>query len=304
MLKKGITGIIDPYEYSVNTDLESKNKYLYAPTKYNLKNNATNNPKLKDASLYSDRALLKEFLKKHKTILTNDNNIKNNAEFILKLLFKKNSKFYIKKLEFIVDKDLEDKDISFDSENDTKKSQTVLDNEALATKRKEIRDRSEKYEEYMKPSKDASNEIKKRYKKMIEKQRNADDEEFRKFYNNQKDREKYLQEYKNKYYNKFNKFTISLVLKPSKQTAQDLNIIGFNITPEYLPISRDCKLQKKQIYHNFLDLLCKPVENRLAKYKPGIIPAFDPTKKGTRKNTIKPSKNSLAKYKPKSIPGI
>ena len=120
-VEKGITGIIDPYEYSVNTDLESKNKYLYAPTKYNLKNNATNNPKLKDASLYSDRALLKEFLKKHKTILTNDNNIKNNAEFILKLLFKKNSKFYIKKLEFIVDKDLEDKDISFDSENDTKR---------------------------------------------------------------------------------------------------------------------------------------------------------------------------------------
>ena len=44
--------------------------------------------------------------------------------------------------------------------------------------------------------------------------------------------------------------------------------------------------------------------NRLAKYKPGIIPAFDPTKKGTRKNTIKPSKNSLAKYKPKSIPAF
>jgi len=242
-VKGGIEGNINPYKYNVNTDIKSKSTRLYTPTQYSLTNNASKISKLKDISLYSDKDRLEDFLKK--TTSTNGNKEKN-IKFIIKLLFKKNSKFYIKNWQFIVNKNVQDADISIKSNAHSTDAASVS-KLALKKKYEEIKKRIERSYEGL-PKEEYKN-----YETNIKKQIMT---EYNKFINNNAERAEYIKQFRIKHIDELNKITVELVLIPNKQAAEYMIKNGFNISTRYLPRYRNCKSQKKQIYEEFMELLC------------------------------------------------
>ena len=255
-VKEGIEGTIKPYKYNINTDLASKNSELYTPTKYDLVNNAPKNSKLKDVSLYSDRTRLEELLKK--TSATKGEQ-KKNINFILKLLFKKNSKFYINDWQFIVEKSLQDTDISISTSPPL--TDASLNRMALQDKHRKIREKIED------PYKDLDTVDRAYYEPTIKKQII---ETYHTFLTNNAEKEAYIKKYIADHKDKLNQITVTLLLKPNQQTAQYLNNKGFDISDKDLPRLRDCKSKKKQVYKEFMNLLCnnKSIANKPAADKP------------------------------------
>ena len=103
-----ITGKIKNYKYNVNTDPNDKSKYteIYFPINYDLSNNKNLNISFKNIKSYLDKDILKKNIDDDKTYDKNtvDKDIvNNNIKFIMNLLFKKNSNFFIKKSKFIID---------------------------------------------------------------------------------------------------------------------------------------------------------------------------------------------------------
>ena len=297
-LKEGITGKLS-YKYNVNTNLKSTSASIYVPLKYDLKKNARNISELKNASLYSDKIRLEEFLKKtNRTYVNKDDNIK----FIIKLLFKKNSKFYIKKWQFIVLETPEDIDINLNSIDPTnekilKKIET-LKTEALKTAALKSEALKEKHAEIRKmiiePYKDLPKSDYDYYEPTIKKQII---ERYQKFLTNTTEKNEYIEKYINNYKNNRNQIGITLILTPTKETAEKLYIKGFNIAPQHLPRFRDCKLQKQQIYNEFLNLLCKPLKEKTSE---NSLPDLNDIKKQTKKGGNK-YKKAVKKFSRKYI---
>jgi len=273
-VKEGIEGTIKPYKYNINTDLASKNSGLYTPTKYDLVNNAPKISKLKDVSLYSDITRLEEFLKK--TSATKGDQ-KKNINFILKLLFKKNSKFYINDWQFIVEKPLQDTDISISTSPPL--ADASLNRMALQDKHRKIREKIED------PYKDLDTVDRAYYEPTIKKQII---ETYHSFLTNNAEKEAYIKKYIADHKDKLNQITVTLILKPNQQTAQYLNNKGFDISDKDLPRLRDCKSKKKRVYKEFMNLLCnkksvadKPVANKPADGTSTLIVPNDTTGTGT-----------------------
>ena len=103
---------IKNYKYNVNTVPNDKSKYteIYFPTNYDLSNNKNLNISFKNIKSYLDKDILKKIIedddKYDKNTVNKDIVNNNNIKFIIKLLFKKNSNFYIKKSKFIIEENV------------------------------------------------------------------------------------------------------------------------------------------------------------------------------------------------------
>lgn len=290
-----ITGEIEQYKYNMNTNLKSKISNIYVPIKYNLKQNASNNPNLKNISLYTDKSKLEEIIKDDKFNIDDKSNIdvlNDNIKFIVKLLFKKNSKFFIKKWQFLINKTPEDNDIIIPKKISIKSNK--IQSDALKKKYEEIK------KEVELPYLSIINTFSSDYKKQF--QRNLDREIISRYNNfllNKKDREEWINNYKLKI--KSNKTTVTLTLVAgSLELINWINRNNYITDLKYKPPARDCKTRKKYIYDEFIELLCESSEipddtPEMKKYKKGI----NKVRRVTRKHIANPSKDIPAckKYK-------
>ena len=203
-----IKGNIDKYKYNMNTNLNSKNSTIYIPTKYNLKNNASRRPKLKNISLYTDKSKLEEFIKDGNT---ENNVLDSNIKFIIELLFKKSSKFYIKSWQFIIDKTPDNtvgnNDIEIQKKTTSELKSDKINKDALKKKFDKIK------EEVEIPYLSIKDSLSDDYKKQFE--RNIDREilsRYNKFLLNKIEREEWINKYKSEL--KANRVTVTLNLIP------------------------------------------------------------------------------------------
>ena len=251
-----IKGNIDKYKYNMNTNLNSKNSTIYIPTKYNLKKNASKRPKLKDISLYTDKSKLEEFIKDSDT---ENNVLDSNIKFIIELLFKKNSKFYIKKWQFIIDKTPDNtvgkNDIEIQKKTTSElKSDKKIQRDALKNKFDKIKEEVEI--PYLSIKQSLSDDYKKQFKRNIDREILS---RYNKFLLNKTEREEWINKYKLKL--KANKVTVTLNLIPgSLELVKWINTNGYKIDQKYRPRARDCKTKKLYINDEFLELLCNSSE--------------------------------------------
>ena len=107
-----ISGEIKNYKYNVYTLPNDKSKYteIYFPTNYDLSNNKNLNISFNNIKSYLDKDILKKNIedddKYDKNTVDKDIVNNNNIKFIIKLLFKKNSNFYIKNSKFIIEENV------------------------------------------------------------------------------------------------------------------------------------------------------------------------------------------------------
>lgn len=290
-----INGDIDQYKYNINTNLNSKNSTIYIPTKYNLKKNASKRPKLKDISLYTDKSKLEEFIKNSEIDSITENNVlDSNIKFIIELLFKKNSKFYIKKWQFIIDKTPEDNDLTIQKKSSSDFKSDKLEKDALKKKFEEIKKEIEK--PYIAIKQSLSDDYKKQFERNIDREILS---RYNKFLLNKKEREEWINKYKSEL--KANRVTVTLNLIPgSLELVKWINTNGYKIDQKYRPRARDCKTKKLYIDDEFLELLCKSSEipddtPEMKKYKKRI----NKVRRFTRKYIANPSEDIPAckKYK-------
>lgn len=286
-----IKGNIDKYKYNMNTNLNSKNSTIYIPTKYNLKNNASKRPKLKDISLYTDKSKLEEFIKDGNT---ENNVLDSNIKFIIELLFKKSSKFYIKEWQFIIDKTLDDTDIEIQKKTTSELKSDKIKKDALKNKFDEIKKKVEL--PYLSIKESLSDDYKKQFERNIDREILS---KYNKFLLNKKETEEWINKYKLNL--KSNTVTVTLNLIPgSLELVKWINTNGYKIDQKYRPRAKDCKTKKLYIDDEFLELLCKSSKipddtPEIKKYKKRI----NKVRRFTRKYIANPSEDIPAckKYK-------
>ncbi len=306
----GIQGDIkEPYKYNVNTDPKSQYSSIYIPTHYDLATREKTNSKLKDITLYLDKSKLQDFLKRS-TANMYKSHIDSNIVYILKLLFKKNKKFFIKEWPFTIIKSVKDDVLSYDHGLDGReesgadddsgvieilntgvipKNKQEIIKRALAEKHKEIK------KQIMEPYIGLSTEDFKFYEPDIKKRTIL---EYQKFLADKTKRERYVQKYINHYKDSLNTVRVTLMVIPSINLIQYAKKKGIFVPQQYRPKpkflqSKTCKVRKNEIYEEFMDLLCS-TPSKIAKNTPQTSKyrkAINSLKKNSRKYIGTPSKD-------------